>query len=224
MKAILEARNIMKTIRGHEILKGVSLAVNEGDFVSIIGVSGSGKSTLMYILGLLDEPTTGEIIFDGEKVNFKDQKLLSEIRNKKIGFVFQFHYLIPELSAAENIMVPMLKVKEKSRKEAEEKAYAILADLGLKGKENRKPYEMSGGEQQRVAIGRALANNPEIVMADEPTGNLDSKNTEVVMDIFLKLNEQGRAVLMVTHELNLAERTKKIVEMKDGIITKVSPT
>lgn len=224
MKAILEARNIMKTIRGHEILKGVSLAVNEGDFVSIIGVSGSGKSTLMYILGLLDEPTTGEIIFDGEKVDFKDQKLLSEIRNKKIGFVFQFHYLIPELSAAENIMVPMLKVKEKSRKEAEEKAYAILADLGLKGKENRKPYEMSGGEQQRVAIGRALANNPEIVMADEPTGNLDSKNTEVVMDIFLKLNEQGRAVLMVTHELNLAERTKKIVEMKDGIITKVSPT
>lgn len=224
MKAILEARNIMKTIRGHEILKGVSLAVNEGDFVSIIGVSGSGKSTLMYILGLLDEPTTGEIIFDGEKVDFKDQKLLSEIRNKKIGFVFQFHYLIPELSAAENIMVPMLKVKEKSRKEAEEKAYAILADLGLKGKENRKPYEMSGGEQQRVAIGRALANNPEIVMADEPTGDLDSKNTEVVMDIFLKLNEQGRAVLMVTHELNLAERTKKIVEMKDGIITKVSPT
>ncbi|HSE83596.1 MAG TPA: ABC transporter ATP-binding protein [Thermodesulfobacteriota bacterium] len=224
MKAILEAKNITKKIRDSEILKGVSLPVNEGDFVSIIGVSGSGKSTLMYILGLLDEPTTGEIMFDGEKVDFKDQKLLSQIRNKKIGFVFQFHYLIPELSAAENIMVPMLKVKEKNRKEAEEKAHVLLADLGLKGKETRKPYELSGGEQQRVAIGRALANNPEIVMADEPTGNLDSKNTEVVMDIFLELNGQGRAVLMVTHEINLAERTKKIVEMKDGLITKVSST
>lgn len=217
MSAILEAKDIRKTIRDSEILKGISLSIDEGDFVSIIGVSGSGKSTLMYILGLLDEPTAGEIVFDGQKIDFKNQKLLSEIRNKKIGFVFQFHYLISELNAAENIMVPMLKVKT-TRKEAEEKAYALLSELGLGGKERRKPYEMSGGEQQRLAIGRALANDPEILMADEPTGNLDSKNTEMVMDIFLNLNEKGKSVLMVTHELGLAQRTKKIVEMKDGLI------
>jgi lipoprotein-releasing system ATP-binding protein len=217
MSAILEAKDIRKTIRDSEILKGISLSIDEGDFVSIIGVSGSGKSTLMYILGLLDEPTAGEIVFDGQKIDFKNQKLLSEIRNKKIGFVFQFHYLISELNAAENIMVPMLKGKT-TRKEAEEKAYALLSELGLGGKEKRKPYEMSGGEQQRLAIGRALANDPEILMADEPTGNLDSKNTEMVMDIFLNLNEKGKSVLMVTHELGLAQRTKKIVEMKDGLI------
>jgi lipoprotein-releasing system ATP-binding protein len=217
MSAILEAKDIRKTIRDSEILKGISLSIDEGDFVSIIGVSGSGKSTLIYILGLLDEPTAGEIVFDGQKIDFKNQKLLSEIRNKKIGFVFQFHYLISELNAAENIMVPMLKVKT-TRKEAEEKAYALLSELGLGGKEKRKPYEMSGGEQQRLAIGRALANDPEILMADEPTGNLDSKNTEMVMDIFLNLNEKGKSVLMVTHELGLAQRTKKIVEMKDGLI------
>lgn len=217
MSAILEAKDIRKTIRDSEILKGISLSIDEGDFVSIIGVSGSGKSTLMYILGLLDEPTAGEIVFDGQKIDFKNQKLLSEIRNKKIGFVFQFHYLISELNAAENIMVPMLKGKT-TRKEAEEKAYALLSELGLGGKEKRKPYEMSGGEQQRLAIGRALANDPEILMADEPTGNLDSKNTDMVMDIFLNLNEKGKSVLMVTHELGLAQRTKKIVEMKDGLI------
>lgn len=217
MSAILQAKDVRKTIRDSEILKGISLSIDEGDFVSIIGVSGSGKSTLMYILGLLDEPTVGEIIFGGQKIDFKSQKLLSEIRNKKIGFVFQFHYLISELNAAENIMVPMLKVKT-TRKEAEEKAYALLSELGLGGKEKRKPYEMSGGEQQRLAIGRALANDPDILMADEPTGNLDSKNTDMVMDIFLNLNEKGRSVLMVTHELDLAQRTKKIVEMKDGLI------
>ncbi len=217
MSAILEAKDVRKTIRDSEILKGISLSIDEGDFVSIIGVSGSGKSTLMYILGLLDEPTVGEIVFGGQKIDFKSQKLLSEIRNKKIGIVFQFHYLISELNAAENIMVTMLKVKT-TRKEAEEKAYALLSELGLGGKEKRKPYEMSGGEQQRLAIGRALANDPDILMVDEPTGNLDSKNTDMVLDIFLNLNEKGRSILMVTHELDLAQRTKKIVEMRDGLI------
>jgi lipoprotein-releasing system ATP-binding protein len=217
MKKVLEVINIKKVIRDNEILKGISLSVEEGDFVSIIGVSGSGKSTLMYIMGLLDEPTEGEVFFEGVRVDFKNHRLLSEIRNRKIGFVFQFHYLIPELSAAENVMVPMLKT-QKSRKDALKRAFSLLAELGLRGKENRKPYELSGGEQQRVAIARALANDPHIIMADEPTGNLDSKNTEIVMDIFLALNRMGRAILMVTHEIELARRTKKMVEMRDGVI------
>lgn len=217
MKKVLEVINIKKVIRDNEILKGISLSVEEGDFVSIIGVSGSGKSTLMYIMGLLDEPTEGEVFFEGIRVDFKNHRLLSEIRNRKIGFVFQFHYLIPELSAAENVMVPMLKT-QKSRKDALKRAFSLLAELGLRGKENRKPYELSGGEQQRVAIARALANDPHIIMADEPTGNLDSKNTEIVMDIFLALNRMGRAILMVTHEIELARRTKKMVEMRDGVV------
>ncbi|GIW48096.1 MAG: lipoprotein-releasing system ATP-binding protein LolD [Deltaproteobacteria bacterium] len=217
MKKVLEVINIKKVIRDNEILKGISLSVEEGDFVSIIGVSGSGKSTLMYIMGLLDEPTEGEVFFEGVRVDFKNHRLLSEIRNRKIGFVFQFHYLIPELSAAENVMVPMLKT-QKSRKDALKRAFSLLAELGLRGKENRKPYELSGGEQQRVAIARALANDPHIIMADEPTGNLDSKNTEIVMDIFLALNRMGRAILMVTHEIELARRTKKMVEMRDGVV------
>jgi len=187
MKKVLEVINIKKVIRDNEILKGISLSVEEGDFVSIIGVSGSGKSTLMYIMGLLDEPTEGEVFFEGVRVDFKNHRLLSEIRNRKIGFVFQFHYLIPELSAAENVMVPMLKT-QKSRKDALKRAFSLLAELGLRGKENRKPYELSGGEQQREAIARALANDPHIIMADEPTGNLDSKNTEIVRDIFLAIN------------------------------------
>lgn len=217
MKKVLEVINIKKVIRDNEILKGISLSVEEGDFVSIIGVSGSGKSTLMYIMGLLDEPTEGEVFFEGVRVDFKNHRLLSEIRNRKIGFVFQFHYLIPELSAAENVIVPMLKT-QKSRKDALKRAFSLLAELGLRGKENRKPYELSGGEQQRVAIARALANDPHIIMADEPTGNLDSKNTEIVMDIFLALNRMGRAILMVTHEIELARRTKKMVEMRDGVV------
>ncbi|GBD39381.1 Lipoprotein-releasing system ATP-binding protein LolD [bacterium HR37] len=217
MKKVLEVKNIRKVIRDNEILKGISLSVEEGDFISIIGVSGSGKSTLMYIMGLLDEPTEGEVLFEGVRVDFKNHRLLSEIRNRKIGFVFQFHYLIPELSAAENVMVPMLKT-QKSRKDALKRAFSLLAELGLRGKENRKPYELSGGEQQRVAIARALANDPHILMADEPTGNLDSKNTEIVMDIFLALNRMGRTILMVTHEIELARRTKKMVEMRDGVV------
>jgi lipoprotein-releasing system ATP-binding protein len=214
---LIEARDITKTIGETTILAGVSLAIERGDFVSIIGASGSGKSSLLYILGLLDVPTSGEIVFEGERIDFNDQHHVSAIRNRKIGFVFQFHYLIPELTAAENVMAPMYKVLT-TNAQARDRAFMLLAKLGLRGKEERKPYELSGGEQQRVALARALANDPSIIMADEPTGNLDTKNTEVVMDILLDLNREGKTILMVTHELDLAERTKRIIQMRDGTI------
>ena len=218
MSVILEGRDIRKSIGENEILNGISIQISTGDFISIVGASGSGKSSLMYILGLLDSPTSGDVIIDGKKVDFSDAKLLSKIRNKKIGFVFQFHYLITELTTYENILIPMLKNGVKDRESLKQRSYELIESLGLKGKEGRKPYQLSGGEQQRVAIARALANDPEIVMADEPTGNLDSKNSAMVMDVFLGLNEKGRSILMITHEMYLAQETKKVLEIKDGLM------
>ena len=218
MSVILEGRDLKKSIGDNEILNGISIEISTGDFISIVGASGSGKSSLMYILGLLDSPTSGEVIIDGKEVDFGDAKLLSRIRNKKIGFVFQFHYLITELTAYENILIPMLKNGADDRERLKQRCYDLIESLGLKGKEGRKPYQLSGGEQQRVAIARALANDPEIVMADEPTGNLDSKNSAMVMDVFLELNQKGRSILMITHEMYLAQETKKILEIKDGLM------
>jgi len=214
---ILEGRNITKDLRENPILRGISIQIDSGDFVGIVGASGSGKSTLMYILGLLDEPTSGEVLMDDKVIDFRDKKLLSGLRNKKIGFVFQFHYLIAELSALENVLVPMIK-NGMNKEEAHERCYNLLSGFGLKGKEDRKPYQLSGGEQQRVAVARALANDPEIILADEPTGNLDSKNSRIVMDIFLELNHKGRAILMITHEIEMAEETNRVYEIKDGLI------
>ncbi|HSC34994.1 MAG TPA: ABC transporter ATP-binding protein [Thermodesulfobacteriota bacterium] len=218
MSVILEGRDIKKSIGENDILNGISIQISTGDFISIVGASGSGKSSLMYILGLLDSPTSGEVKIDDKKVDFSDTKLLSKIRNKKIGFVFQFHYLITELTAYENILIPMLKNGVNDRERLKQRSYDLIESLGLKGKEKRKPYQLSGGEQQRVAIARALANDPEIVMADEPTGNLDSKNSAMVMDVFLELNEKGRSILMITHEMYLAKETKKVLEIKDGLM------
>ena len=218
MSVILEGRDIKKSIGENEILKGISIQISAGDFMSIVGASGSGKSSLMYILGLLDAPTSGDVMIDDRKIDFRDAKLLAGIRNRKIGFVFQFHYLITELTAYENVLIPMLKNGIKDGESAKARSYALIESLGLKGKEDRKPYQLSGGEQQRVAIARALANDPEIVMADEPTGNLDSKNSAMVMDVFLELNEKGRSILMITHEMYLARETKSVLEIKDGLI------
>ncbi len=214
---MIELSGVKKVIGQEEILKGIDLRINKGEFVAIIGASGSGKSSMLYIMGLLDRPTEGEVFFDGERIDFSEEEKISKIRNQKIGFVFQFHYLLPEFSLLENVMIPAIRLGMR-REEARERAYELLKRLGLAGKENRKIYQISGGEMQRVAIARALINKPLVILADEPTGNLDSKNTQAVMDIFKDINSEGTTIVMVTHELELARQAHRIVEMKDGRI------
>jgi len=217
MKPLIRLSGIKKTVGSEQILKGINLEIYEGEFVSIIGASGSGKSSLLYIMGLLDKPTEGEVFFEGEKIDYSNDKRLSYLRNSKIGFVFQFHYLVQELSLLDNVILPAIK-KGVPIKEARERAMVLLERLGLKGKENRKPYEISGGEMQRTAIARALINQPKVLLADEPTGNLDSTNTQKVMDIFKEINKSQTTIVMVTHEIDLARQTKRIVELRDGSV------
>jgi lipoprotein-releasing system ATP-binding protein len=219
MKPLIRLNGIKKTVGSEQILKGIDLEVYEGEFVSIIGASGSGKSSLLYILGLLDKPTEGDVFFEDEKIDYSKDKRLSYLRNSKIGFVFQFHYLVQELSLLDNVILPAIK-KGVPIKEARERAMVLLERLGLKGKENRKPYEISGGEMQRTAIARALINQPKVLLADEPTGNLDSTNTQRVMDIFKEINKSQTTIVMVTHEIDLARQTKRIVELRDGSVIK----
>jgi len=214
---MIELRGVKKVIGQEEILKGIDIEIKKGEFVAIIGASGSGKSSILYIMGLLDRPTEGEVFFEGERIDFSEEEKISKIRNQKIGFVFQFHYLLPEFSLLENVMIPAIRLGMR-REEARERAYELLKRLGLAGKENRKIYQISGGEMQRVAIARALINKPLVILADEPTGNLDSKNTQAVMDIFKDINSEGTTIVMVTHELELAKQAHRIVEMKDGRI------
>jgi len=219
MKPLIRLSGIKKTVGSEQILKGIDLEIYEGEFVSIIGASGSGKSSLLYILGLLDKPTEGEVFFEGEKIDYSNDKRLSYLRNSKLGFVFQFHYLVQELSLLDNVILPAIK-KGMPIKEARERAMVLLERLGLKGKENRKPYEISGGEMQRTAIARSLINQPKVLLADEPTGNLDSTNTQRVMDIFKEINKSQTTIVMVTHEIDLARQTKRIVELRDGSVIK----
>lgn len=215
--SLIELRGVKKSIGQEEILKGISLSVQKGEFVAIIGASGSGKSSMLYIMGLLDKPSEGDVFFEGKRVVFSDEAELSRLRNKSLGFVFQFHYLLPEFTLLENVMLPAIKLGV-DREEARERAYELLKSLGLGGKENRRIYQISGGEMQRVAIARALMNNPSVLLADEPTGNLDSRNTQKVMEIFQQINAEGTTVVMVTHELQLAQQAKRVVEVKDGVI------
>ena len=217
MKPLIRLSGIKKTVGSEQILKGIDLEIYEGEFVSIIGASGSGKSSLLYILGLLDKPTEGEVFFEDEKIDYSKDKRLSYLRNSKLGFVFQFHYLVQELSLLDNVILPAIK-KGVPIKEARERAMVLLERLGLKGKENRKPYEISGGEMQRTAIARALINQPKVLLADEPTGNLDSTNTQKVMDIFKEINKSQTTIVMVTHEIDLARQTRRIVELRDGSV------
>jgi len=214
---LIELVNVKKRVGSEEILKGIDLKVHKGEFLAVVGASGSGKSSLLYIMGLLDFPTEGRVFFKGQQVSSMDPQVVSKIRNESVGFVFQFHYLLPEFNLLENVMIPMLK-KGIPKRQAEERARELLKSLGLDGKEKRKIYQVSGGEMQRTAIARALANNPEVILADEPTGNLDSKNTQMVMQILEDINRSGTTVVMVTHELNLAKRADRIVQMKDGLL------
>ena len=201
-----------------EILHGIDLKVNRGEFVSIVGSSGSGKTTMMNIIGILDRPTEGEYMLDGVDVAHAKDRDLSMIRNKKIGFVFQTYNLISRTSALKNVELPMLYAGL-GKKERTERAKELLDMVGMGERMTHTPDELSGGQKQRVAIARAMANNPSIILADEPTGALDSKTGRMIMDIFHRLNEeQGKTIVLITHSQELAEETQRIVTLKDGII------
>lgn len=203
-----------------EALKSISLTINKGEFIAIMGASGSGKSTLMNIIGCLDRPTDGYYYLEGENVMEKSDDELSAIRNKKIGFVFQSFNLISRTSALKNVELPMVYAKIDVN-ERRKKSLELLKSVGLEDRAHHMPNELSGGQKQRVAIARALANNPQIILADEPTGNLDSQSSVEIMDIFCKLNRQeGNTVVIVTHEREIAEFTDRIITFKDGQIIK----
>jgi lipoprotein-releasing system ATP-binding protein len=200
-----------------QALKEVSFEVRKGEFLSLTGKSGSGKSTLLYILSTMDTDYSGELTINGEKLTGQTLNQLAAFRNSHIGFVFQFHYLLPEFSVLDNIMLPALKLNKKSREEIEEDAYQNLKLLGLPEQALKLASKLSGGQQQRVAIARALINSPSIIMGDEPTGNLDSKNTNIVFDIFKELSHlRGQTIITVTHDEDFARNSDRVIELSDG--------
>ncbi len=219
---ILETKNINKFFyepREFQVLKDISFEVNKGEFLSMIGKSGSGKSTLLYILSTMDTDYSGELFIDKKLMTGSSIDKLAEIRNEKIGFVFQFHYLLPEFSCLNNVMIPAIKLGKLSTNEIEARAYQKLEILGLKDQALKPASKLSGGQQQRVAIARALINDPLLIMGDEPTGNLDSKNTEIVFDIFQELTKDfGQTIISVTHDDDFAHKSDRIIELKDGLI------
>jgi putative ABC transport system ATP-binding protein len=200
-------------------VRGVTLDIKQGEFVALMGASGSGKSTLMNVLGCLDRPSAGRYLLDGADVSGLDRDQLADIRNSKIGFVFQGFNLLPRTSARENVELPLLYGKHRlSNAQLREKADAVLASVGLQGREEHHPSQLSGGQQQRVAIARALINDPEVLLADEPTGNLDSRTSVDIMGVFQQLNENGITVIMVTHEPDIALYARRNVVMRDGLV------
>ena len=202
------------------VLKNISMEVNKGEFVSIVGKSGCGKSTLLYVLSTMDTDYEGTLEIAGIKVTGKSLNDLARIRNTSIGFVFQFHYLLPDFSCLKNVMIPALRLGKLSPKEIEAKAYEKLKMFGVEDQALKKANKLSGGQQQRVAIARALINDPTIIMGDEPTGNLDSKNTGIVFDLFQKLTKElGQTIITVTHDEDFARRSDRIIEMTDGEIS-----
>ena len=224
---LIKLRNLSKTYQiGHneiEALKKVNLLIQNGEFVAIMGPSGSGKSTLMNLLGCLDKPSSGEYILDDNIINKLDSNKLAEIRNRKIGFVFQNFNLLARTTAMENVEIPLI-YSGISYKERQEKAIKKLNLVGLEDRIHHKPNQLSGGQQQRVAIARALVNEPVVVLADEPTGALDSKTGEEIMSIFHELNKSGITIILVTHEIDIASHAKRIISFKDGIIIKEKET
>ncbi|PKM49713.1 MAG: peptide ABC transporter ATP-binding protein [Firmicutes bacterium HGW-Firmicutes-7] len=225
---MMDVRNLVKKFyigspNELKILKELSLTVNKGEFISIVGASGSGKSTLMNVIGALDRPTTGEYILDGAPIQEMSDNELSDIRNRKIGFVFQNFNLIPRNSALKNVELPMLYAGY-SRKERRERAEQLLELVGMQDRMHHLPNELSGGQKQRVAISRALSNEPAIILADEPTGALDSETGQMVMELFHKVNQtKGTTIILITHNHELAEETQRIVTLKDGrILSEVS--
>lgn len=204
-------------------LKKINLEIKKGEFTSIIGPSGSGKSTLMHIIGLLDRPSQGEVFINGQEVSKLSDNEISQIRNRTIGFIFQQFNLINKLTVLENILVPTVYSREKLEFDPKKRALSLIEKFNIGGKENSYPNKLSGGQQQRVAIARALIMDPPIILADEPTGNLDSKNGEIILELLEKLNkEEGRTVIIVTHDLEIAKRAKRIIQIKDGEIIRNS--
>ncbi|MBL7683747.1 MAG: ABC transporter ATP-binding protein [Flavipsychrobacter sp.] len=213
---MLVAENLFKKYADLTVVNGVSLNITKGEIVAVVGQSGAGKSTLLHLLGVLDKPDSGKVLIDGTDVFKLPAKKQAAFRNKHIGFVFQFHHLLPEFSAVENVAVP-LWIAGQGRKQALDNAAAMLQVVGLGDRLDNKPSELSGGEQQRVAIARALVNKPSIVMADEPTGNLDSANAKAIHDLFIELrNKLGQTFIMITHNDELAAMTDRTLIMKDG--------
>ncbi|HPQ09056.1 MAG TPA: ABC transporter ATP-binding protein [Bacteroidia bacterium] len=212
------AENIKKKIGNTEILKGISLQINLSEVVSLVGPSGAGKSTLLSILGTLDKPSEGKVFIDREDILKMNEKKLAAFRNKNIGFVFQFHHLLPEFTALENVYIPAL-IKGESKSIAEQRAKELLDRVGLSHRINHKPTELSGGEQQRVAVARALINQPKVIFADEPTGNLDSHNAEALHQLFFELRKEfGQTFVIVTHNEHLAQMADRTIHIVDGVI------
>ena len=217
---MIDIKGITKSFGSLQVLKGIDLHIDKGEVVSIVGPSGAGKTTLLQIIGTLDKPDSGSIMVDGIDVSSLSTKKLSDFRNQHLGFVFQFHQLLPEFTALENIMIPAF-IAGKGRKEAKERAEELLAFMGLSDRASHKPAELSGGEKQRVAVARALVNNPAVILADEPSGSLDTKNKAELHQLFFDLREKmGQTFVIVTHDEQLASITDRTIKMRDGMLEK----
>lgn len=215
---MIEVRNIRKSFGSLEVLKGIDLDIRKGEVVSIVGPSGAGKTTLLQIMGTLDKPNSGSVVFDGVPVERLGRKGLSEFRNRRVGFVFQFHQLLPEFTALENVMIPAF-IAHASVREAQGRARELLEFMGLSDRVAHKPNELSGGEKQRVAVARALVNRPSVVLADEPSGSLDSRNKAELHQLFFDLRDKlGQTFVIVTHDDSLAGLTDRTIHMRDGLI------